>query len=43
MSLKVDGKFGLATEAAVRALQERSGGLVVDGRVGDRTRAVLNL
>jgi hypothetical protein len=43
MSLRVDGVFGLATEAAVRALQERSGGLVVDGVVGDRTRAVLNL
>jgi hypothetical protein len=40
--LVVDGIYGPATETAVRLLQDRAG-LAVDGRVGDRTRAVLNL
>jgi hypothetical protein len=40
--LEVDGVFGPATEAAVRLAQQRAG-LVVDARVGDRTRALLHL
>jgi peptidoglycan hydrolase-like protein with peptidoglycan-binding domain len=42
VALQVDGVFGLATEAAVMLAQAR-GGLVVDGTVGPRTRALLSL
>jgi len=42
LDLVVDGDFGPATEAAVKELQRRAG-LVVDGIVGNRTRAVLHL
>lgn len=40
--LATDGIYGPLTAAAVRLCQERAG-LVVDGVVGSRTRAVLNL
>jgi hypothetical protein len=40
--LVVDGIYGPATAAAVRLCQQRAG-LPVDGVVGSRTRAVLNL
>ncbi|PWU25094.1 MAG: peptidoglycan-binding protein [Candidatus Rokuibacteriota bacterium] len=39
---KIDGQFGLATEAAVMAFQ-RSSGLLPDGIVGPRTAAALGL
>jgi hypothetical protein len=42
VALVLDGVFGQDTEAAVRLAQQRAG-LVVDGRVGDRTRALLHL
>lgn len=40
--LAVDGHFGAKTEAAVKQLQRQSG-LVVDGVVGVKTRAKLQL
>lgn len=40
--LKLDGKFGLMTSGAVRAVQS-SGGLVPDGLVGAETRTALGL
>ncbi len=42
INLKVDGDFGTATEAAVKAFQ-RANGLVVDGIAGPRTLAALGL
>jgi peptidoglycan hydrolase-like protein with peptidoglycan-binding domain/LAS superfamily LD-carboxypeptidase LdcB len=37
---EIDGRFGAATERAVRAFQSRSG-LTADGQVGPRTKAAL--
>ncbi|GAA0897651.1 peptidoglycan-binding domain-containing protein [Pseudonocardia zijingensis] len=42
VALQVDDVFGEATEDAVKLAQQRAG-LVVDGVVGPRTRALLNL
>jgi hypothetical protein len=42
VQLVVDDVFGPATERAVKLAQARAG-LLVDGRVGERTRALLNL
>lgn len=40
LKIKVDGEFGLKTEAAVKAFQRKKG-LVVDGKVGTYTWAAL--
>ena len=40
-SLKVDGKYGTGTEAAVTAFQ-KSNGLTADGVVGQETAAAIN-
>ena len=42
LTLKVDGIYGPASLAAVKAFQARNG-LVADGKIGDLTRAKLNL
>jgi len=40
---KLDGIFGVGTDAAVRAFQQSEGDLLVDGQAGPRTQARLGL
>jgi hypothetical protein len=42
-TLKIDGKFGLLTESAVRGFQRFRKSLVVDGRVGPATKRALGI